>query len=294
MKKRILGLSLVSLIQWNLNTGYACDEQGKTGFLPENKLSVPVNAKSVSTVTEQKFNEIITDIAELYEPIIKKKGGTLQVNRLWSDATVNASAQRSGSTYVVNMYGGLARHSTITADGFALVMCHELGHHLGGAPKKAAMFGAMWASNEGQADYWGNMKCMRHLFENEDNARVLASMKVDTYVEKSCLSQFTQVNDRNICIRTAMAGLSLGNLFKVLRNLRTDLTFQNPDPSRVARTNDNHPEPQCRLDTYFNGALCEADLNDEVSDKDENQGVCTTKNGQTVGVRPLCWFKPKA
>ena len=36
------------------------------------------------------------------------------------------------------MFGGLAGHETITTDAFALVACHELGHHIGGAQRKQA------------------------------------------------------------------------------------------------------------------------------------------------------------
>ena len=79
---------------------------------------------------------------------------------------MNAFAKQGASTWEVHMYGGLARHQAVTADGFALVVCHELGHHLGGAPQKVDWFGRLrWASNEGQADYWGTAKCFRKLLE---------------------------------------------------------------------------------------------------------------------------------
>jgi len=71
------------------------------------------------------------------------------------------------------MFGGLARHETMTPDGFATVVCHELGHHLGGVPKKFSWFGNSWASNEGQADYFGIMKCLRKMFEHEDNVKIV-------------------------------------------------------------------------------------------------------------------------
>ena len=36
-----------------------------------------------------------------------------------------------------------------------------------------------------------------------------------------------------ICQRTSMAGLSLGNLFKVLKKLNKDLKFDTPDPKGI-------------------------------------------------------------
>ena len=48
---------------------------------------------------------------------------------------------------------------------------------------------------------------------------------------------------------------------------------------------------QCRLDTYFQGSLCDKDVNDEVDNSDA-EGVCTLAQGYTFGTRPLCWYKP--
>lgn len=92
--------------------------------------------------------------------------------RLW-----NASAQRMGSTWVVNMYGGLARHNEITIDGFALVLCHEIGHHLGGAPKYGGF--NTWGTNEGGSDYFATLKCLRRIFQNDDNTKAIENMTID-------------------------------------------------------------------------------------------------------------------
>jgi hypothetical protein len=107
----------------------ACDINGQTGFMPENDLYISVDAKTRSTMTEERFNEIIDRADKHYRPIIKELGGKLKWARKWNDGTVNASAQRFWRTYKVNMYGGLARHELVTDDAFAMVVCHELGHH---------------------------------------------------------------------------------------------------------------------------------------------------------------------
>src|SRR5690606_38077295 len=101
---------------------FACDENGKSGFLPENDLNIPVNAEFGNDMTEAKFNAIIDRIDAVYAPIVKEKGGKLKWNRDWKNGTVNASAQRFFSSWKVNMYGGMARHSLVTDDAFALVV----------------------------------------------------------------------------------------------------------------------------------------------------------------------------
>jgi hypothetical protein len=214
------------------------------------------------------------------------------VNRKWDDGTVNASAQRSGRTYVVNMFGGLARHPSITPDGFALVVCHEIGHHIGGAPKIGGFpWINRWASNEGQADYFATLKCLRQTFTNEDNAAVISRMTLPSSLVEKCAEVYANEDEKNMCIRLGMAGASVSGLFANMRN-QPEGRFETPDSNVVSRTDNSHPAYQCRLDTYFQGALCDLPMNEDVSQSDEKVGTCNTSTGHTVGVRPLCWFKP--
>jgi hypothetical protein len=290
MLKKLILLTALSLVA---NTAFPCTEDGSEGILPENDMWISTDAKGISTIDEAEFNAVIDKVIAIYEPIISQMGGTLNVERNWSDGTVNAYASRSGGTWNVAMFGGLARHNTITSDGFALVVCHELGHHIGGAPKKAS-FWSTWASNEGQADWFSTAKCLRRVFRAEANsAQVVAGMNVPKVVIDECAAQFTSQEDQLICQRGAMAGMSTAQLFQALRNQTTAPDFTTPDASTVSRTNDNHPGTQCRLDTYYAGALCSVDELVDVDQSDEATGTCFRASGDTVGVRPACWFKAK-
>jgi hypothetical protein len=292
---RFFGQTALATVLAVLFTGnlIACDIDGKSGIVEENNLWISSDSKNVMNLSEGDFNNVIDHIEKIYAPIVSKLGGTLQVARKWDDGTVNASAQRTGNIWQVNMYGGLARHETVTKDGFALVLCHEIGHHLGGLPKKKMLWFKMWAANEGQSDYFGNIKCMRRYAAGDDNAAIVASMTVPQYVTDKCHEHFTDAEDVAVCQRTSMAGLSLGNLFKALKNLPTDLDFKTRDPNVVAKTDHNHPAPQCRLDTYFAGSLCAKSVNEDVSDTDVKKGVCNkTTNDNVLTTRPLCWYSP--
>lgn len=284
----MLILSLTILLT-TINS-FACDENGKSGFMPENDLHIAVGAKDANTMTEERFNQIIDKADAHYAPIVKSLGGKLEWARKWKDGTVNASAQRMGKTYKVNMYGGLARHNLVTEDGFALVVCHELGHHLGGAPKVGG-FMNKWASNEGQSDYFASLKCFRRIFEAENNEQIIANMNVPQTVTKKCQDNFTLANDIALCVRSSMAGMSLAQLLGSLRGT-TDVDFNTPDPATVARTNNAHPAAQCRLDTYFQGAICEVAYTEELDKKDPNKGTCFRNANFKDGLRPLCWYAP--
>lgn len=255
-------------------------------FLPENNLKIPIRATGAGGLTEAQFNQVLDKIEGIYAPIIKGLGGKLVIERNWTDDTVNAYAQRQGNVYKISMFGGLARHEAVTQDGFALVACHELGHHLGGAPKTSS-----WASNEGEADYYGNLKCLRRVFSSGAGMFTRAASN-DEAARKACTASFSTAPDRALCMREANAGVSLGTLLNILGGGTTPPQFDTPDTSVVETTDDSHPAAQCRLDTYFQAALCARPWTETMSDTDPNVGACTRSQGFTTGLRPLCWYKP--
>jgi hypothetical protein len=286
-------LSIIAVLFALGGQAFACSEDGPTGIVPENDMYIPVDMKSLNGgITEEKFNLVIDKLESIYEPIVSSMGGDLRIARNWSDGTVNASATRLSGAWNVNMYGGLARHETITEDGFALVLCHEIGHHLGGAPKVSGLFGLnRWASNEGQADYFATLKCLRTLFLNDNNSTIVANIKAPAPLVEACSNSWSSKADKDICVRSGMAGASVAALFAALRK-KPEGKFETPDASTVSKTNDAHPAHQCRLDTYFQGALCEKTLGEEVSQRDEVKGTCHGSTGHTIGLRPRCWFRP--
>lgn len=259
------------------------------GFLPDNNLKIPMGSLEDKGISEAQFNAVMDRAEAVYGPEIASRGGKLVLRRLWTNDTVNASAQRSGQNYILNMYGGLARHEAITQDGMALVVCHELGHHIGGAPKYGG--GSDWASNEGQADYFANLKCLRRLFSGEGASFTGPKGGDDAAAKEACARSFKSASDQALCVRGSMAGMSVTSLFRALRNETVIPRFDTPDPAVVSRTYDGHPGSQCRLDTYFAGSVCGRAVGEAVDETDPAKGTCTRAEGLTEGVRPLCWYK---
>lgn len=234
------------------------------GFLPPNSMDIPVGAKHewafddrlARGLSEQEFNSVIDRFERLYRDEFARAGGTLIVQRLWDNGYVNAKAVQEGHDWIIAMYGGLARHPAITPDGFALVICHEGGHHLGGAPKER--FAAWPATNEGGADYYATLKCLRRFFAEDDNAAIVAAAQIDPTVKAQCEHQFAARADQLICERISLASQSVGLLFAD-GSSSPPPSFGTPDPSVVTEMFDRHPRAQCRLDTYFNGSICAID-----------------------------------
>jgi hypothetical protein len=257
---------------------------------------IPPNAMYFATaaatgIDEKMFNKVIDEVEAYYKPIFKTKGATFKVERKWKDGTVNAYATQNGSTWMVTMFGGLARHVETTPDAFAAVVCHEIGHHIGGQPRYDD--GTSWASAEGQSDYFATAKCLRRVFEKGGNwltevdRAELRRLAIDPTVDKACTEAFgSSTKAGESCVRSSAAGLALARLLASLGGSSMP-KYDTPDKNKVKRTDEAHPEAQCRLDTYFAGAVCGADMFIDFDEKDAKVGAC---NAPTVGYRPACWY----
>ncbi|MFP5386295.1 MAG: hypothetical protein ACLGHN_09475 [Bacteriovoracia bacterium] len=260
-------------------------------ILPPNNLAIPVGQKNEG-LSEEQYNLVIDKVETVYRPIVEKMGKKLTINRLWKNSRVNAGTTKKGNEIIINLYGGYPRHSLVTPDGYALVICHELGHHLGGTPRKIFDSGLIgWPSTEGQADYFATLKCLRKVFRNDDNASIVSKLPIPEVVQEKCTLPFPQEWEQALCMRTTLAGISVSAISADIRNTSLP-SVETPDETVVDQTFDDHPLPQCRLDTYFQGSICEESSYRSLSDEDEIQGACHGKKGQIEGLRPLCWFKP--
>jgi len=261
------------------------------GFLPANDLKIPVGSARDKGILEAQFHEVLDTVEAIYKPIAAAQGKVLQINRLWTDPSVNANASPSGGKWVLNMYGGMARHEAVTMDGFALVVCHELGHLLGGAPKHAGAF-LGWSTIEGQADYYASLKCTRRVFADSSARAFTRVTDGDEAAQKGCESAFSGHEERAVCVRSAMAAKSMAYLLKDLYGDTVTPRFDTPDPKVAGAMFVSHPGTQCRMDTYLAGSLCVQPVAVPVSNTDPAAGVCTRSAGFPGGFRPLCWYKP--
>ena len=263
---------------------------GLGDFLPPNDLHLEDSFDKEGGITEEEFHEVIDQAEEIYAPIVKGHRARLRFARNWNNSMVNASAQQFFGSWIVNMYGGLARRPEITKDGFALVVCHELGHHLGGFPKTS-----WWAANEGNSDYFASLSCARLLWEDEVEENKLAALAIPDYPKQLCDEAYFGAGENrlNLCYRQMLASYSTANLLATLGG--TQIDFETPDTKEVARTSHGHPQGQCRLDSYMAGTLCQKAFDTALIPKNESkmaENSCNRADGDQIGVRPRCWFKP--
>jgi hypothetical protein len=247
--------------------------------IPQDQLNILYlqDNKKMAKQTIRKFKKTFRKFAT-------RKISKISVNDVWWSTTFNAYAMKYGPIWRITVHGGLLKHPSMTSDLLSLVLCHELGHFLGAAPKHGT-FGKRWSSVEGQADYWTGQKCLYQLFADDDNRTINQRTGVDALAKQSCDDVYKGQSEREICYRISMTGLAMGKLISEITG-KPEPALDTPDPNVVDQTYVNHPKFQCRVDTYFQASLC--DKSEGLSDEDPYQGTCEERQ---LGARPKCWFK---
>lgn len=247
-------LLILAVFAFSSSCGVSEEAKSVHKFMPDNDLWMEDNLNFVNNVDEAMFNAIIDEAKNLYAPIAKEWKEELVIQANWSDSTVNANASRDGKGWTeINMYGGLARRQEVIPIGFALVLCHELGHLYGGKPY--VNVGLKMAA-EGQSDWYGAGWCLKNIVESMVDR---TDFDYTPYMDKLCKNDAT-------CLRQLAGGQSLGKLLSVLSKEAVP-SYETPDKTVVSRTNTSYPKTtQCRLDSYRAGTLSQD--------------------------RPLCWYKP--
>lgn len=288
MEKKII-LILILIFTTLERSEAAQYKRGPESCFPLSDIKYERGLKSFgSGLSEEEYNQIIDSALLVITPEIKKQlTKKLLIEKDWSNSSVDAYATRDDQNNpVVVMSGGLARHPLMTRDAFLLLICHEIGHHLGGAPKVLRGNSGLrgWSSAEGQADYYATSKCLPLFYKTGIDIKVFDNDQ-DAGDYKTALSKCRD----NTCARIVLAGLSVSRVFASLVSGTSEPQLQLNDTTRVQKTIYTHPNPQCRLDTYFSGAICESGKDIPFDLNDPRIGACS----RDIGARPACWFYEK-
>lgn len=285
-------------------------------FLPQEDLDKAQAQAFDNGMTEVEFNKILNQIKNAYSPIVTQLGGKLVVNGDWKSTKLNAAASQTFGNWNVTISGALAKRAELSSDAFTLILCHELGHHLGGfamsagpipdIPNLPIPIPKAWAANEGQADYFSTQVCARKLWAADLDLNRQFRDKVNLTAQKQCDAQWTSEAERDLCYRVSVGAESIGATMAGIKQVAVP-QIETPDLSVVDKINDSHPAIQCRLDTLVAGAYCPVGFNHSLipgkktpeghasleAEKEAAQVSCTAFSGHAVGVRPNCWFKPR-
>ena len=205
----------------------------------------------------------VSDLEQVAAWLAKEYGPTIEFTVDYDALKFNALASMENQTRRVVLNLGLILHPKVTKDVLALIGCHEVGHHLGGAPRKLDPP----LSYEGQADFFAPQACFD---------RWLALDVATTYAIRPEAQQYCRLlgpllrGTVESCFRTMEASLLLSEVFAGIKRVASVPRLEQQELLRVAQSISDHGTPQCRLDTFRNGFL----------------------NYQRAEMpRPACWYK---
>lgn len=208
---------------------------------------LPPGASPRSSVTEADYQEVIRKFTQQnFLKVYQQTGRPLVVPFEWDSPFFGAYAQDKEIYLQISLWGGMARAPGSSKATLAAILCHELGHFLGGEPRQT-MEGSTWSSTEGQSDFYAASVCLPELLR----AHPEWVPTISSDVLKVCGPQLS-------CQRVLQAGLETVQLFQrysYRENIAVSLQTSENFTSELIRN--TYPSDQCRLDTYVAGALCQ-------------------------------------
>ncbi|MFT6630277.1 MAG: hypothetical protein ACJAS4_000213 [Bacteriovoracaceae bacterium] len=264
----------------------------QASFLPINKMEIPSINKENDNRLRETYQPIVNELLNLYESTVLSQNAKLIFQFDFSSQTVNAFAKRSGNNnelWHITFLGGLMRHPNLTRNIFAAVLCHELGHHLGGLPKKNPNH---WASVEGQSDYFAANECLKKML-NDGTTLSPSINNIKPVIKKNCQLNFKAPSEYKQCLRSAVISEEIGYFIHKMKQSRRGQRGKKPsiesrDNAVASRTLIQHPNAQCRLDTFFEGSLC----SDYYRSNGKQNPNCLDSDLLYEGSRPKCWYSP--
>ncbi|MGE3609699.1 MAG: hypothetical protein AB7I27_08965 [Bacteriovoracaceae bacterium] len=263
--------------------------------------SVFAQLLSPAEVEEAKieYEEIVERVNKVYKPIFAKNSYKL---KFWSSFNEDSAADIrerhrmwlspgdagfDGKQALVSIRGTLTALDHMTKDAGMIIACHEIGHLIGGAPMNPVNEFIGWTSREGQADYYVTTKCLRKLWQDDQPVALNKDELLSESLWNKCLTVYADKKEQYVCQRSLNA---IAALSKTTYYSNSIFDFDHLSSLEVEKTVDKYPDDQCRMEIMIAGAFC--NKSGRLSRLDPTQGTCAEENGDTVGVRPRCFYKP--
>ncbi len=109
------------------------------------------------------FYSIPSKIMGLFSKELNQVGSPLFLDAQWESPYFGAGVTFYNEQFRLMVLGGTTRIKGISHDAYAAIICHEIGHIIGGAPHQS-MPGAEWSSSEGQSDFFAASVCLPRYF----------------------------------------------------------------------------------------------------------------------------------
>lgn len=213
---------------------------------------LPVESTLVSRVSEKDYLQLIADFQSAYLPqVIQKTGKPVLILNEWKNPYFSAYSFQRESYFQISLSGGTARAPGATQASLAAIVCHELGHIIGGEPLQTIP-GGEWASSEGQADFFAAKICLPNYFHRHPEAQTAGS--TDPEIMKTC-------HGNESCESVAKTGFEVVSFFqRYSYHEYVPVRLETHEKPSTELIRNKYPTDQCRLDTFVGGAICQLGL----------------------------------
>lgn len=169
-------------------------------------------------------------ITSLYQTPLSALNDEFVLEPNWMSPFFGAGVSHFQNKYRLMILGGMTRSRAFTKDAYAAIICHELGHLLGGEPRQHIK-DSEWASAEGQADFFAASQCLPKYFRSIGMSN---NLDIDKRVEKS--------------------GNDFANLAMSVTNGKGETFIRKKVlmPAVNETITERYPSLQCRYETYRN------------------------------------------
>ena len=124
----------------------------------------------------------------------------------WSTDSFQALGGRLETTALFTFYGRIYK-GEMDEDTLMVVVCHELGHVLGGFPE-VPDYPCPKNSVERQADYFATAKCLKRVFANDDNQALMQRVELPGSITMPCGQVYhDSERDMALCQRSLWAAV---------------------------------------------------------------------------------------
>lgn len=247
--------------------------------------------KSFASVSKDDYLTLTNALSSIYGKKIEASNNTLKFTLKNSDQAPNAYASKSSEgLWEVTVISSLLALKEQTTASLGIILCHEVGHFLGGepyvvgiqltpavrsrAPKKM--------SCEGQADYFATSECMKALALKVPELFKGNEGLLNPMVNQYCAESYLENKDISLCQETLIASYQATLVYqKIMDGLNVPASFlgkiDNESTDRTLNNVGEYPSLDCRYETFIKGTLCSS----------LNGNVCNDLKWS----RPACWFQ---
>lgn len=210
--------------------------------------SLPVGSINVSSITEGDYKDLLEKFSRKhFIDVYKKTGRPLVIPFEWENPYFAAFAKNQGPLMSISLWGGMARAPGVNKLILVTLLCHELGHFIGGEPKQH-ISGAEWASTEGQSDFYAASVCVPNFVKSHPDV----ISEISSEVAQRC-------GPNNDCKVVLQAGWDTVRFLQrySFRNF-VPVSLGNREKATPVLVRDSYPSDQCRLDTFVAAAACQS------------------------------------